>query len=186
MIPIYEQGSGRGIGHSLESFIARFEEILKQHRETNQVVSFAFIFYDFQDYAIKRILQDQGAFAKLDRLSGPTFSIFYLHTGGERAVRRFNSEFSSRIGISDPVNPPCVVFFKYHDEIDFVSVVQLESADLIHGLNELYTIIEAYKSGLTPEPRPSKALRWMKGAAKFVSEEAVKAAIRQGLGHLPF
>lgn len=33
MIPIYEQGSGQGIGHGREQFIKRFDEICAEHLE---------------------------------------------------------------------------------------------------------------------------------------------------------
>jgi len=49
MIPIYEQGSGNGIGHGLDSFLNRFDCICSGHRKEGRAKAFAFIFYDFTD-----------------------------------------------------------------------------------------------------------------------------------------
>jgi hypothetical protein len=57
MIPIYEQGSGNGIGHGLESFLNRFGRICSEHREDVRAKAFAFIFYDITDEAIRNILK---------------------------------------------------------------------------------------------------------------------------------
>jgi len=65
MIPIYEQGSGNGIGHGLSSFFRRFDEICAQHLAEGRAKSFAFIFYDFTDQALRKILKNQGVFAQL-------------------------------------------------------------------------------------------------------------------------
>jgi hypothetical protein len=94
LIPIYEQGRGRGIGHSFELFARRFEDICRSNSERG----FAFILYDFHDNALRTILKDQGAFAKLDRLAGEILDIFYLHSDGKR-TERFNSIFKSALGL---------------------------------------------------------------------------------------
>jgi len=116
LVPIYEQGDGRGIGHGLESFLARFEGICRDHQETDGTKSFAFIFYDFRDDRIKAILRDRGVFARLDRLSGETLSIFYLHASSEKGVERFNEAFQEQLRLEDRVYLPCVVFFKLSDD----------------------------------------------------------------------
>lgn len=77
MIPIYEQGSGKGIGHSVESFLARFEEIAISHIDDGRAKSLAFVLYDYHDSEFKQILKDQGVFAQLDRLSGKDLSVLY-------------------------------------------------------------------------------------------------------------
>lgn len=180
MIPIYEQSSGRGIGLSLESFINRFDQICTQHLAEGRAKAFAFIFYDFTNQEIRKILKDQGVFAQLDRLSGKDLSIFFLHTGTAHAIERFNSVFLQRLDISQAVNPPCVVFFKLSKEkLTDISIAALDSADLIHGFKELYDVIEQYlkQSNATP-----KYVRWIKGAAKFVAIETVKEAFKYGIG----
>ena len=96
MIPIYEQGAGRGIGHGFDSFERRFEDLCRSKPDH----SFAFIFYDFRDAGLRTILKDQGVFAKLDRLSSDKLDIFYLHSGGNH-VQRFNATFTKAIGIEE-------------------------------------------------------------------------------------
>ena len=115
MIPIYEQGSGNGIGHGLDSFLNRFDFICAEHRKEGRAKAFAFIFYDFTDKAIRHILKNQGVFAKLDRLSGKELSVFYLHTGTRHAIETFNINFLAALGVEDRASLPCVVFFRYEN-----------------------------------------------------------------------
>lgn len=182
MIPIYEQGSGNGIGHGLQSFLARFDEICAQHLAEGRARSFAFIFYDFTDQALRRILKNQGVFAQLDRLSGTQLSIFYLHAGARASVEAFNTHFLSALGIEDQATLPCVVFFRVHEgAIEDVEIAQLVSADLVHGFSELYSSIEKYLSAQPATPtEPSRAVRWLKGSAKFLSVEVFRAALKKG------
>jgi hypothetical protein len=181
MIPIYEQGSGRGIGHNFETFEGRFEEICRGKSDQ----SFAFIFYDFTDQSLRKILKDQGVFAKLDRLSGNTLSIFYLHAGGD-LIERFNATFTKAIGVEN-AHLPCVAFFRWTKRgFTDVSVVSLESADLIHGFDELYGVVEEYKGQKSPLSVKLKYLRWVPSAARFISLEALRAALRTAFEHVPF
>lgn len=84
MIPIYEQGDGRGIGYNLDSFVSRFESICQQHIDENRAKAFAFIFYDFTDSSFRKILKDKGAFVKLDRLScQDKILVFFTYTQGQ-------------------------------------------------------------------------------------------------------
>jgi hypothetical protein len=183
MIPIFEQRTGKGVGHTERSFSQRFEVLCREHLQEGRARAFAFIFYDFLDEDFRRILKDQGVFAKLDRLAGSNLSIFYLHSGGRDAVQRFNSEFLSRLGVQTEVALPCVVFFKFKDEqIIELSAVHLESADLIHGFYELYGVIEKYVSDSSREPPVQpKYLYWVKSGTKFISVELFRAVLRTAL-----
>lgn len=186
MYPIFEQGSGNGIGHGLKTFFNRFDYICAEHIKAGKTKAFAFIFYDFTDRALKKILKDHGVFARLDRLSGIDLSIFYLHTGGEHAVKAFNTRFIAELGVEEQALPPCVVFFRVNDaKIEDVEVAQLDNADLIHGFNELYGVIEAYVSARPAAGAESKLLRWVKSSAKFVGLEVFRAALKHSLEY-PF
>jgi hypothetical protein len=184
MIPIYEQGSGRGIGHSLETFERRFVQICESKKDQ----SFAFIFYDFSNQCLRQLLKDQGVFTQLDRLSGESLSIFFLHTDNMRkdSVSGFNTTFTKLIGVKD-ARPPCVVFFRWSEKgfID-ISIVPLENADLVHGFHELYEIIKEYKAHKDITIKNLKYLRWIPGAVKFVSLEAVKHALSHIFNHFLF
>lgn len=182
MIPIYEQGTGNGIGHGLRSFLERFDEICARHLKQGRARSFAFIFYDFNDRDLRSVLKNQGVFAQLDRLSGSELSIFYLHAGTRAAVESFNKHFFSVLGIQEKATLPCVVFFRVHESaIEDIEIAQLESADLVHGFAELYDAIEQYISNKPViAPEPSRAIRWFKGSAKFLSLEVFRNALRQG------
>lgn len=183
MIPIYEQGSGNGIGHVLSSFLQRFDEICSDHLAKGRAKSFAFIFYDFNDDALRTILKNQGVFAQLDRLSGKELSVFYLHAGARAAVEAFNTHFLSVLGIEGQGTLPCVVFFRAQDGlIKDVEIAQLESADLIHGFSELYGAIQQFlSSNPAASIEPSRAIRWLKGGTKFLTVEAFRAALKNGM-----
>lgn len=183
MIPIYEQGDGRGIGYGLKSFMARFDEICRTHLRERRAKCFAFIFYDFTNHAIRAILKDQGVFAKIDRLAGDQLSVFYLHAGTMDGIAEFNSAFLSKLGATEPVELPCVVFFKLGKEgIDSISIAQLDSTDLIHGFDELQQAVKEFvRVGTTQDGR---GLRWLRRAGGIVSAEVFRAALRVGLDRL--
>ncbi|PPT76055.1 hypothetical protein XaplCFBP3122_11425 [Xanthomonas arboricola pv. populi] len=182
MIPIFEQGSGNGIGHGLQSFLRRFDEICVEHLAKGRAKSFAFIFYDFTDQAIREVLKNQGVFAQLDRLSGKELSVFYLHAGKKAAVDAFNAHFFDALGIKDQATLPCVVFFRLQEgAVEGVEIAQLENADLVHGFHELYGAIQQYLSASPAASiEPSRAIRWLKGGAKFLSIEVFRAALKKG------
>jgi hypothetical protein len=186
MIPIYEQGTGNGIGHNLESFQRRFDQICAEHVEKGRASYFAFIFYNFTDNEFRQILKDEGAFAKLDRLSGTELSLFYLHTGRKSSVDLFNQHFLSALGVKDQISLPYVVFFRVKEsEVINVEIAELENANLIHGFHELYVALQSYLESNSAAPvSESRAMRWIKGSAKFVSLEVFRAALKQALGHI--
>lgn len=186
MIPIYEQGQGKGIGHVLSSFLERFNNICAAHLAAGRARAFAFIFYDFTDEAIRRILKSQGVFAQLDRLSGKDLSVFYLHAGTKRAIETFNQKFLVALGVEEQATLPCVVFFRFENsQIKDIEIVQLESADLIHGFSELYQAIDTYiKQQPKATKEKSKALKWFGNSAKFISVEVFRLALKKGLDFL--
>jgi hypothetical protein len=187
MIPIYEQGHGRGIGHGLESFLTRFEAICHEHIEKGRAKAFAFIFYNFHDHEFRTILQNQGVFAQLDRLSGSELSIFYLHTGGREAVELFNLYFLSCVKLDGMAEPPCVAFFRLgNGSLKDVAVAQLSSPDLLHGFHELYGVIDRYVKNVPDPGAGSKYLRWLGSSAKFLSVEVLRAALKDAFSHFVF
>jgi len=183
MIPIYEQGEGHGIGHSLDSFLRRFGLLCQEHLDEGRARAFAFIFYDFCDEGLRCILRDQGVFAQLDRLSGTNLSLFYLHAGRESTVNRFNAEFLDRLGVESDIRLPCVVFFHVkEDKIEHVTIAQLESANLVHGFHELYGVIECYINGNLGDMRgESRYLRLIRSGAKFIGIELFRTLLRHAL-----
>ena len=184
MIPIYEQGDGRGIGHGLESFLARFDEICAEHVREHRARAFAFIFYDFQDDALKKILKDQGVFTMLDRLAGNELSVFFFHAPRTiQRLRDFNRTFLSKLGVDDGVHPPCVVSFGVREgAIHDVTVAQLDHANILHGFHELYEVLQRYITESDAAPAPGSLVRWMKGAGRFIGLEVFRAALSTGMG----
>jgi len=187
MIPIFEQGDGRGIGLGLEKFLERFDEICAQKTAKDSDKAFGFIFYDFRDESIREVLNDQGVFARLDRLAGENLNLFYLHTGNVRTIRAFNAYFLNVLGIEERASLPCMVFFRVHDgKIKDVEVAQLEIPNLDMAFLELYVAIERYRSALcASSSTPSHFIRWLKGGAQFISLEVFRAILREALDRLP-
>lgn len=186
MIPIFEQGSGRGIGHSLESFAARFDQICAEHLKNKRASAFAFIFYDRHDEALRQLLHEQGVFTQLDRLAGKSLSVFFLHTGSDKALQLFNEGFLTILGVEESAITPCVVFFtlRSSDRIDNVRVVSLDQADLVHGFHELYQVIQDYIAGNVGGGQ--RHLRWVRTSGEFVGLEVLRAAIRKVLALFVF
>jgi hypothetical protein len=177
VIPIFEQGSGKGIGHSVKSFLDRFHEIAVDHIESGRAKALAFVFYDFQDREFKQVLKDQGVFAQLDRLSGKKLSVFYLHSGSDRLLKKFNSTLITALGVEKQAKTPCVVFCKTsRDGFTDISIAKLDSTDLVHGFHELYEVIQSYLEGRNNSPQP-RYIAWVKGSFKIVSLETIKALI---------
>lgn len=185
MIPIYEQDQGKSIGYGLDSFIGRFDSICKEHIQNKRSKAFAFIFYDFVDRDLKRIVTDQGVFAKLDCLSGNNLSLFYLHAGTRHAIERFNAVFLTKLGI-EGATTPCVVFFRLKDDrFEDIAVAQLDHTDLVHGFNELYGVIEKYvKSDLSRLGEGLRSLKWLKSGGSFIAIEVFRTVLKKAFEFL--
>lgn len=182
MVPIFEQGSGKGIGHGLDSFIGRFDEICTQHATTGRAKAFAFILYNFNDAVLRRVLRDQGVFARLDRLSDSDLSVFYLHAGTQRSLDAFNVHFISTLGVNETPRLPCVIFFRFmNGNIKGVEIVELESADLIHCFQELYEVIEKYIADQPTQNSSAGVIKWIKVSGKFVGLEVFREGLKKGL-----
>ena len=185
MIPIFEQGDGRGIGLGLDEFTERFDAICAERLTANRAASFAFIFYDFNDRSFRRLLKDLGVFAQLDRLIRNKLSLFYLHTSGREGVEAFNSRFMQRLGLTG-ATLPCVVFFRIRKgEVENLEAVCLDQANLIHGFHELYGVVQdQIDEKAHKKPDGKSRLRWIKSSSKFVAIEAMRFTIREGIAGL--
>lgn len=78
MNPIFTISNKRDLnGYWYDEFLHQFDNICKEHLATKRAKKFAFILYDFHS-ATHCVLQNQGIFTDLDRLSGQNITIFYL------------------------------------------------------------------------------------------------------------
>lgn len=184
MIPVYEQGCGRGIGLDRQSFQNRIEQIIKNKMSEGEEKAFALIFYDFRDKNLRRILKDDDVFTKLDRLSGRELSIFYLHSGSDEFIKSFNKQFIKKLKIVGDVNLPCVVFFRTSEKglVD-ISIASIYSDKITHGFQELYEIIRSYVSDNPLQAKP-KNINWIKSSIKFLSLESMRVLISEFLKNL--
>jgi hypothetical protein len=87
--------------------------------------------------------------------------------------------------MSESKKLPCIVFFRVSDEqvID-VAAVTLENASIIHGFLELHENIKQYIAEVPVTVEDSKYWKWFTSGAKFISLEALRASITQGLASL--
>ena len=182
MIPIYENGGGRGIGHNLRSFIDRFADICERHAHDGDS-RFALLFYDFRDHALREILEDPGVFATLDRLAGTQLGLFFLHKADSPGlVDAFNAYFLTLLGVREKARPPCLVFFRVRQErVEDVEVAQLEQATLIHGLHELYRTIEWYLARDRAKAARPAAVAWPAVAPNVVPLAEFRRSLRRVL-----
>lgn len=182
MIPIYEQSGGKSLGYTVNTFSKRFEEVCKEHLAQKRAKAFAFIFYDFDDKEFRKVLEDDGVFAKLDRLSGEDLSIFYLHSAGRTMVERFNAGFITRLGLNQSkLQLPCVVFFRFRNEqVTDIAATPLESANLIHGLSELQAVIDSYRvASSCTQHTTLQYLRWIPSTLKFITLEVFRVMVSE-------
>jgi hypothetical protein len=181
VVPIWEQGKGRGIGYSLDSFLARFDDICREHVESRTVTLFAFIFYDLSDIGLKKVLKDHDVFTKLDRLAGDRLSIFYLHNPRERRqVQAFNDSFRKRLGVSE--SGPCIIFFRLdQDQLGEVQVCAIRSADAMHGFQELYEIVSTYLTDESAEVKTSNKWVVLRSGAQWFSKETISTLLKESL-----
>jgi len=142
MNPIFEQGKGNGIGHSLDSFLKRFIEICEKSKSFNKKKTFAFILYNFEDYKLKKILKNDGIFTKLDRLTGDSLDIFYLNSKDSSILEGFNKIILHAFEFSEELNLPCFIFFDVNNgEVEDVFCEEIDINNILLGFNEIVNIL---------------------------------------------
>lgn len=113
-----------------------------------------------------------------------------MHAPGSE-TGSFNEKVIARLGFQESITLPGVLFFRFAgSEASDLEYVELGSDRDVHAFQELHSII-ADRLVKTPSPRTpaslvGRAFRVVRSGATFVAQETVKAAVRAGLGHLPF
>jgi hypothetical protein len=144
MIEIFEQGNGRGLGHSVDSFLQRFGDICARHAQGNRASKFALILYDFESN-LRKLLNERGAFAEIDRLARNRITVFYLDSRRERDYARLKAFSVSRFGRSVEDLLPCIICFSVLDDnVTDITTIKLEAAEGGLAFHELYRQIEEY------------------------------------------
>ena len=59
-------------------------EICERHRSEGRAMAFAFIVFDFRDFAINKFLHDEDYWTTLDHLSGKYLTVFYIDSQDQR------------------------------------------------------------------------------------------------------
>lgn len=136
-----------------EDFLTQFERICADLQRQGRAKSFAFIFYNMGNSAIRTALRDHHGYRVLHELTGDEIALFYLHDGAFDAHwNQFNQKFMETLGIEEQATLPCLVFFRVHcGTIEDVSIYQIDdkSADPVLIISEL-------------EQYVNEAMRWMK------------------------
>lgn len=121
MNPIFTIENKHNInGYRYDTFIEHFDSICQEHLETGRAKKFAFIVYDFHS-PTHEVLQNNGVFTELDRLSGKNITIFYLDGQLNRKRNNQNKLYNNfnRILIElagqNIHNIPFIVFFDFKD-----------------------------------------------------------------------
>jgi hypothetical protein len=78
MNPIFTYKNPQSLpGYRYDEFVQHFDSICKEHLVNDRAKKFAFIVYNFHS-PTHEVLQNQGVFIELDRLSGKDITVFYL------------------------------------------------------------------------------------------------------------
>lgn len=77
MVPIITDGNRHLNDGELINFVI---ETCKSHKKEGRALAFAFIIYDFEDYAISEILNNKSYWSSLDKISGRKISVFYINS----------------------------------------------------------------------------------------------------------
>lgn len=164
MITIHEQGKGKGIGHSLDSFYTRFIQICEESKKNNIRKIFAFLLYDYNDTNIKKLLKDKGAFVRLDRLTGKNLDVFYLDHSDKNVFKSFNEIFLIPFDIQEKIKFPVIIFFDvFSSEVENINFVEFDQSNFTTVFNDIYKIFEEKTSSeaefYTKKPKFTKGVK---------------------------
>lgn len=119
MFPIQKHsldGLGRGMG--IHDFSEDFLAVCANHTANGRAKSFAFIFYNLYDTAIREAITASAGFHRLDDLSGTNLTVFYMHENAADSYNKsFNETFLQTLNVEEQTRPPCMVVFRTHGEI---------------------------------------------------------------------
>jgi hypothetical protein len=172
MFPVIQNNKEHGEGMDFGTFITRFDDIVSTHMETGRAKAFAFIFYDFYNENLWRILTD--GYQDLDRLSGKDLTIFDFNSTSREDIRNFNNVAANPYIIKEPLTLPCVVFFKVIDrEVSEVQIVHLFENRLFSLFDELVKVISKYIDNIE-KPKVSSARTSDINVKKIATEQFFK------------
>ncbi|MBI5893418.1 MAG: hypothetical protein HZB79_07190 [Deltaproteobacteria bacterium] len=156
-------------GHSFNSFSDKFIQICKEHKDQGRALAFAFIFYDFENAQISKVLQDTDYWLSLNAISGKYLTVFSLHRKPKvkykrrRKVKTDNHVFYNMVSILGNFNNPsessntliekyfgkdiqikypAVMFFQVHnDKVIGYTLIELDEQEIEPAFIELKTYI---------------------------------------------
>lgn len=181
------------MGILLTAFFKRFIDICNQLKLDNEAKSFAFILYNFRDESVRFVLQKQGGFAKLDRMSGKDLAVFYINSEDKTIIKYFNNLFIKAFKIKRQTQLPFVLFFNLDDDDDDVKdveVIGLQQANIMFSFHELYEILESHVEKLKISSVNKKSSKdnllyyLLEPAPKIIFEKFVEYLIQKSTNYL--
>jgi len=129
MFPIQKHsldGLGRGMG--IHDFVNDFIAVCDNHTANGRAKSFAFIFYNLHNSAIRKAINASPGFHRLDDLTGNNLTLFYMHNDAADAYNQsFNETFLKALNVEEQTTLPCMVVFRtYGDVIEDIMIFSVD------------------------------------------------------------
>ncbi len=186
MNPIFTTSNAKGLnGYWYDEFVNQFDNICKEHLADKRARKFAFIIFDFHS-ATHSVLQTQGVFTDLDRLSGKDITIFYLdgqlneHRNTQNRLFKNLNDLVTGLAEQSIQSIPFILFFDFNkgdvDNFKFYPIRDSEQFilnDLTIAVNkELQSLPKESKKGET-----STVLNLIIETPKIVYTEFIKLVL---------
>ena len=186
MNPIFTTSNDKGLnGYWYDEFVNQFDNICKEHLADKRARKFAFIIFDFHS-ATHSVLQNQGVFTDLDRLSGKDITIFYLdgqlnqHRNTQNKLFQNLNDLVTGLADQSIQSIPFILFFDFIEgDVNNFKCYPIRDnekfilKDLTNAVtNELQSLPKESKKGKT-----STVLNFIKETPKIVYTEFIKLVL---------
>ena len=94
MVPIALTQDGSFDNDNFRNYLLN---ICKEHKNQHRALAFAFLVYDFDDYTIQQIIDNQHYWTTLDKISGHSLSVFYINSKDSYFIRRQREIYNEEI-----------------------------------------------------------------------------------------
>ena len=144
--------SSKNKDYSFNAFKDKLIQICSEHKSHNRAIAFAFIFYNFENPNIRKVLNDTDYWLALDQLSGNYLTVFSINYNNKKHRNRkrinhtetysfltnintFNNPMQDTdlilekyFNIEDTFSYPSIIFFQVHNDeiIDYLIINLLE------------------------------------------------------------
>ncbi len=168
---------------SFERFSEKLSGLCQEHISSNKAKGFIFIFENPKTQKLRKsgIHNSDRACDELNKIAGSKLTIFYLDgnlgTNSEYASRvdNFNHVFLDKLGFSEKIDLPCLLFFRIHQqEFSDFEAHTLRWVEMGFVFNDIKNIIQDLADRVDSED--------MDSPVPFASNTKVK--VIKGLKHI--